>query len=92
MSSGTPALIMKTTALRNQQVKYRTIPSVSDAPDFPDKKYVLYSRIPLTKSLYYGKLKMAANMNMFKNRSGCFNQSCFAASGTYLRWDKGILI
>jgi photosystem II stability/assembly factor-like uncharacterized protein len=94
MSSGTPALILKTTdGGANWQVKYRNADTAYflDALDFPDKKYGFVLGDPINKKFVLLETKDGGETwNMFKNRPDALSgEAAFAASGTCLRVGEG---
>jgi photosystem II stability/assembly factor-like uncharacterized protein len=93
MSSGTPALILKTTdGGTNWQVKYRNTDTAYffDAMDFVGKKYGYVLGDPINnKFVLMETLDGGETWKMFKNRPVAIHgEGAFAASGTCLRVNK----
>jgi photosystem II stability/assembly factor-like uncharacterized protein len=96
MSSGTPALILKTTdGGTNWQVKYRNIDTTYflDAMDFDSPKHGLVLGDPIkNKFLLLETNDGAETWYPFKNQPDAMKgEAAFAASGTCLRINKGEL-
>jgi hypothetical protein len=92
MSSGTPALILKTTdGGANWQVKYKNTDTAYffDAMDFADKKHGYVLGDPINNKFVLLETKDGGETwDMFKNRPVALpNEAAFAASGTCLRVD-----
>ncbi len=90
MSSGTPALVLKTTdGGANWQVKYRNTDTAYffDAMDFADKKHGYILGDPINNKFVLMETKDGGETwNMFKNRPDALSgEAAFAASGTCLR-------
>jgi photosystem II stability/assembly factor-like uncharacterized protein len=98
MSSGTPALVLKTTdGGANWQVKYRNTDTAYffDAMDFADKKHGYILGDPINNKFVLLETKDGGETwNMFKNRPDALpGEAAFAASGTCLRVvDKNTII
>jgi len=98
MSSGTPALILKTTdGGINWQVKYRNTDTAYffDAMDFADKKHGYILGDPINNKFVLMETKDGGeSWNVFKNRPDALpGEAAFAASGTCLRaWNDKISI
>lgn len=96
MSSGTPALILKTIdGGANWQVKYQNTDTTYffDAMDFADRQrgYILGDPIN-NKFLLMETKDGGETWDMFKNRPDALpGEAAFAASGTCLKSDKGLL-
>lgn len=94
MSSGTPALILKTTdGGANWKVKYRNTDTAYffDAMDFADAKHGYVLGDPINSNFVLMETKDGGETwNMFKNRPDALpGEAAFAASGTCLRVDNG---
>jgi photosystem II stability/assembly factor-like uncharacterized protein len=98
MSSGTPALILKTTdGGASWQEKYRNADTAYffDAMDFADKKHGYVLGDPINNKFILMETKDGGeSWNMFKNRPDALpGEAAFAASGTCLRaWNDKISI
>jgi photosystem II stability/assembly factor-like uncharacterized protein len=93
MSSGTPALILKTTnGGANWQVKYRNVDTAYflDAMDFTDKLHGYVLGDPINNKFVLLETKDGGETwNPFKNSPDALpGEAAFAASGTCLRVDK----
>jgi photosystem II stability/assembly factor-like uncharacterized protein len=93
MSSGTPALVLKTTdGGANWQVKYRNTDTsyFFDAMDFADKKHGYILGDPINNKFLLMETKDGGETwDMFKNRPDALpGEAAFAASGTCLRVDS----
>ncbi len=89
MSSGTPALILKTVdGGANWQVKYRNTDTAYffDAMDFADKKHGYILGDPINNKFVLMETKDGGETwDMFKNRPDALpGEAAFAASGTCL--------
>jgi photosystem II stability/assembly factor-like uncharacterized protein len=96
MSSGTPALILKTTdGGENWQVKYKNTDTAYffDAMDFETPKHGLVLGDPIGNKFVLIETKDSGETwDMFKNRPDALpGEAAFAASGTCLRVDKNAL-
>jgi photosystem II stability/assembly factor-like uncharacterized protein len=94
MSSGTPALILKTIdGGANWKVKYRNADTAYflDAMDFVDKKYGFVLGDPINKKFVLLETKDGGETwNMFKTLpDALMGEAAFAASGTCLRIAQG---
>jgi photosystem II stability/assembly factor-like uncharacterized protein len=97
MSSGTPALILKTIdGGENWQVKYRNNDTTYffDAIDFANPKHGLVLGDPINNKFVLMETKDGGETwNMFKNRPDAFpGEAAFAASGTCLKVDNDNII
>jgi photosystem II stability/assembly factor-like uncharacterized protein len=93
MSSGTPALILKTTdGGANWQVKYRNADTAYffDAMDFASPKHGLVLGDPINgKFVLMETIDGGETWKMFENRPNALpGEAAFAASGTCLRFDQ----
>jgi photosystem II stability/assembly factor-like uncharacterized protein len=97
MSSGTPALILKTIdGGANWQVKYQNTDTTYffDAMDFADRQHGYILGDPITNKFLLMETKDGGETwNMFKNRPDALpGEAAFAASGTCLRVDNDNII
>jgi photosystem II stability/assembly factor-like uncharacterized protein len=97
MSSGTPALILKTTdGGQSWKVKYNNADTTYffDAMDFADSKHGYILGDPINgKFLLMETVDGGETWNMFKNRpDALLGEAAFAASGTCLRVIKGSVL
>jgi photosystem II stability/assembly factor-like uncharacterized protein len=96
MSSGTPALVLKTTdGGASWQEKYRNADSAYffDAMDFADKKHGYILGDPIDNKFVLMETKDGGeSWDMFKNRPDALpGEAAFAASGTCLRVKPGVI-
>ena len=96
LSSGTPALILKTTdGGANWQLKYHNTDTAYffDAMDFADKKHGYILGDPINNKFVLMETKDGGeSWNMFKNRPDALpGEAAFAASGTCLRISCGLI-
>lgn len=97
MSSGSPALILKTTdGGQNWKVKYKNTDSLCffDAMDFADRFYGYVLGDPIDGKFVLMETRDGGeNWDSFKKRPIAFrDEAAFAASGTCLRVDKNKLV